>query len=307
MPIVQPTGNSRRAFSLVELLVVIAILGVLLALLMPAVQRMRAEANKTECLNNLRNLGTAMAGFVAMHHVFPSNGGWDGKQTIPDVNGIQFTPETFDFTTSKAYQFGVGDPNLGPKDQTGSWGYSILPYIEQQTAYLDRDWTTPVALYICPSRRAAVARTVVSGDAYGTYKTGGWAWARTDYGCNLQAFESRPVVYGPSKFSDGLSNTILIGEKAYDRSVQAENWYYDESFFVGSSKGTSRGAPALTPDGPGLNGVWINYKDDWGSAHTGGVHFLFGDGAVRLLAFDVDMTLMTALLTPDGGETAAPP
>ena len=89
----------------------------------------------------------------------------------------------------------------------------------------------------------------------------------------------------------------LIGEKAYDVTVQALNWYYDEGYFVGGSKGTSRGAPGLSPDGPG-----INYKDNWGSPHTEGVLFLFGDGGVRRVSFDTEPNIVAALLTPDGGE-----
>src|SRR5262245_5700018 len=114
----------RVAFTLVELLVVLAIIGLLVTLLFPAVQRMRAQASQTTCANNLRQIGIGMANFLATTKVFPSNGGWDGKQTIPDINGVSFTPETFDFTTNRAYQFGVGDPKLGPDKQTGSWGYA---------------------------------------------------------------------------------------------------------------------------------------------------------------------------------------
>jgi Protein of unknown function (DUF1559) len=99
-----------------------------------------------------------------------------------------------------------------------------------------------------------------------------------------------------------MSNTILAGEKAYDIIVQAQNWYYDEGYFVGGSKGTARGAPGLSPDGPG-----INYKDNWGSPHADGVLFLFGDGGVRQLNFNTDPSIVAALLTPDGGETVAIP
>ena len=297
--------HPRHGFTLVELLVVLGIIAVLLALLLPAVQRVRAAADRTVCANNLHQVGIAMQGFLADFRVFPSNGGWDGKQTIQGVNDQPFTPETFDFTTNAAYQFGVGDPMLRPREQTGSWAFSLLPYVEQTAVFRDRDWTLPVPVYICPSRRSPVPTTCVAGDAYGKYKSGGWTWARTDYGCNLQAFADRPTCYPANHFVDGLSNTILVGEKSYDRSVQSLSWYYDESFFLGGSKGTSRGAPALVPDAP--QPFYVNYKDNWGSAHQVGVHFLFGDGAVRLLGFDTDTAFLAALLTPAGEEAVSPP
>ena len=297
--------NPAAAFTLVELLVTLAIIAVLMSLLLPAVQRVRVAADRTVCANNLHQIGVAMQGFLADFRVFPSNGGWDGKQTIMDVDGQPFTPETFDYTTNRAFQFGVGDPMLRPREQTGSWGFSLLPYVEQTALFRDRDWTLPVPVYVCPSRRSPAPTPSVAGDAYGKYKSGGWTWARTDYGCNLQAFADRPICWPANHFRDGLSNTILVGEKSYDRGVQSLNWYYDESFFLGGSKGTSRGAPALVPDAP--QPFYVNYKDNWGSAHQVGVHFLFGDGAVRLLDFDTDTAFLAALLTPDGEEVVSPP
>ena len=287
----------RRAFSLIELLVVIALIAVLLALVLPAVQQARAASLCAQCQNNLKQIGLAMQQFHNMYRVFPSNGGWDGKQTIPATDSTPFTPATFDYTTMRNYQFGAGDPSFSPQDQTGSWGYALLPYVDQQPLYQNPDWSAPVPVYICEARRPGDPHTVVTGDAYGTSVSGGWSWARTDYGVNLKAFDNRPTCWSTARFTDGLSNTILVGERAYDVVVQALNWYYDESFFVGGSKGTGRDAPGLNPDGPG-----INYKDNWGSPHAAGVQFLFGDGSVRLLAFGTDPTLVAALLTPDGGE-----
>jgi prepilin-type N-terminal cleavage/methylation domain-containing protein len=283
------------AFTLIELLVVIGIIGVLIALILPAVQKVRDAALRASCGDNLRQIGMALHQFHDAYKVLPSNGGWDGKQTIKAVDSTLFTPETFDNTTMKAYQWGVGDPQLKPQDQTGSWGYAILPYLEQHAAFTQRDWTVPVPVHVCPARRLPEARTVVAEDANGKYKSGGWAWARTDYGVNLGAFDNRPYCYPMKKFQSGLSNLIMVGEKAYDVTTQAPSWSYDEPFFLGGSKGTSRGAPGLSRDGPG-----INYKDNWGSAHPGGVLFLFGDGSVRLVEFTVDVASFTALLTPDG-------
>jgi prepilin-type N-terminal cleavage/methylation domain-containing protein len=289
--------GTRAGFTLIELLIVIAIIGLLISMLMPAVQQVRAAAVRTACSNNLRQIGIALSSFHNEHKMFPSNGGWDGKQTITSVNGIQFTPSTFDFTTNSLYKWGTGDPKLGVKQQTGSWAYSILPHIEQGPMYLDRKWMDGVEIYVCPARRTGEARETIAQDALGIYTSGGWAWGRTDYAVSLDAFDNRPFCYTTARFKDGLSNTILIGEKAYDPTIQPPSWYYDEGFFLGGSKGTSRGAVGLQPDGPG-----VNYKDNWGSGHPNGVQFLFGDGAVHVFPFDIDAAVMASFLTPDGAE-----
>jgi prepilin-type N-terminal cleavage/methylation domain-containing protein len=288
----------RRGFTLIELLVVIGIIGILMALLTPAVQKARAAASNIQCENNLRQVGIALQQFHDFFKVLPSNGGWDGKQTIPDISGTPFVPLTFDKITNQTYRFGVGVPHVKPQDQGGSWGYAILPFMDQEPLYQQRAWDGVVASYICPARRYAQAKPCVAADAIGnTFESGGFAWARIDYGISLGAFDNRPLCYRLERVTDGLSNTIFVGERAYDVTMQEGSWYYDESFFLGGSKGTARGAPGLSPDGPG-----INYKDNWGSAHMTGVFFLFGDGSVRSIAFDADLVAMTALLTPDGNE-----
>ncbi len=75
-----------------------------------------------------------------------------------------------------------------------------------------------------------------------------------------------------------------------------------EPVFLGGSKGTSRGAIGLVRDAPG-----IPFRENWGSPHSGGVQFLYGDGSVRTLAYGADMALLAALLTPDGGEAVPAP
>ncbi len=292
----------RSAFTLVELVVVIAIVAVLIGLLLPAVAKVRSASDNVTCSNNLRQIGVALTQFHDQNRVFPSNGGWDGKQQIPSITGDLFTPSTFDYTTNQLYKFGVGQPNVKAQEQTGSWGYAILPYMDQESLYLQPLWDVGVPSYVCPARRSPVATPVVDEDAWGIYKAGGFEWARTDYGVNLGAFSPRPKCYSTERFTDGLSTTVLVGERAYDAAVQAKSWYFDESFYVGSSKGTSRGAPGLSPDGRG-----INYKDNWGSAHIIGVYFLFGDSSVRLQSFETDVDTMIALLTPDGEEVVSAP
>jgi prepilin-type processing-associated H-X9-DG protein len=106
-----------------------------------------------------------------------------------------------------------------------------------------------------------------------------------------------------SRFTDGLSNTILIGEKAFDPTVQIPtSWYWDEPFFLGGSEGTSRGGLGILPDRAG-----IPFRGNWGSPHAGGAQYAFGDGGVRSVLFNVDITTFEALLSPDGGEVVSQP
>ena len=130
---------SRRGFTLVELLVVIAIIGVLVALLLPAVQAAREAARRSQCTNQLKQIGLAMQNFV------------DAKGTFP-TGGDKIFPEIKNYVQN-------GVP-LGPDKQGLSWGYQILPFIEKNNlaaittqAQLQ---STVVPDYICPSRRAPV-------------------------------------------------------------------------------------------------------------------------------------------------------
>jgi len=287
---------------LIELLIVMAIISILIGLLVPAVQRVRHSAMRAVCDNNLKQIGLGMQQHLTTFKVFPSNGGWDGSQTIPSVAGPPVTVKTFDYITMQEYKFGVGDPKLSPKNQTGSWAFAILPQVEQDIIYEQRDWKVGIPLYICRTRRSFEPKPSVPQDVNGVYETGGWHWGRTDYAINITAFGNRPDARPAVHILDGLSNTIMIGEKAYDAAAQEGSWYYDEGFFTGGSKGTGRDFPGMSPDGPG-----INYKDNWGSPHQTSVAFLFADGTVRPLRFDCDVNVLAALLSHDGNEGVTPP
>jgi prepilin-type N-terminal cleavage/methylation domain-containing protein/prepilin-type processing-associated H-X9-DG protein len=296
----------RGAFTLIELLVVVAIIAILFSLLVPAVVKARDAADRIRCANHLHQIGLALQTFHGTYNTFPSNGGWDGKQVIPSAAGPPFTPQTFDYTTNDTYKWGVGDPMLRPVDQTGSWAFSILPYVDQDNVFYQRTWwSAGVPVYMCPARRDATSLPVVPEDAYGQYQGGGWNWSKTDYAANLHAFANRPTCRAMKTFKDGLATTILVGEKAFNPAVETpQSWYWDEPYFLGGSKGTSRGGFGLLRDGPEIQ---YHYKENWGSPHNSGVNFLFGDGAVHLIDRGVDPTTFEALLTPDGGETVSIP
>ncbi|MEO1497843.1 MAG: DUF1559 domain-containing protein [Planctomycetota bacterium] len=250
------TRSARRAaaagFTLVELLVVIAIIGILVALLLPAVQAAREAARRNSCVNNLKQLGLACLNFESTTGHFPTCGG---------------TKAQFDEATSRA----GGKPH-GYED--AGWMYQILPYMEEQTLYdlrsgdgagvagfLDTGLAeTPVSAFNCPSRenRFAVSGTEiyavgdyagVMGSWYVNNGGGQHAWntnsdlnddneftyVREDFeeqtwtgiiarGGHLNAAKGESWVFpkvGFNKITDGSSNTLMIAEKA----VSADNYF----------------------------------------------------------------------------------
>ena len=195
----------RPAFTLIELLVVVAIVGVLAVLTLAAVQAARGASLRTRCLNNLRQIGLGWHQHQTVHGLFPSNGGWQEGQTIPDKDGKPFTPATTHFIDGYTVHWGVGDPKLGPNEQTGPWSFAILPYVEQQSMYEKRDWAAALALYACPARRTAAPQPVTDDDL-GAYNGGGYAWGKTDYAANAILVQNRPQCPRLQEITDGTSH-----------------------------------------------------------------------------------------------------
>ncbi len=134
------TKRKSRGFTLVELLVVIAIIGILISLLLPAVQAAREAARRTQCKNNLRQIGLAIHNHVNSHGVFPTG----GAGTYPKIENYVINGKPF-----------------GPHKQGLGWSYQIAPYLEEGALHglikQDQLQAAVVPLYACPSRRSGVA------------------------------------------------------------------------------------------------------------------------------------------------------
>jgi prepilin-type N-terminal cleavage/methylation domain-containing protein/prepilin-type processing-associated H-X9-DG protein len=171
----KPRTPRRPAFTLVELLVVIAIIGVLVALLLPAVQAAREAARRTQCSNNLKQVGLAVLNLESTLRCYPTG-------------GIAPWPKIEDYSS--------GGRPFAPEKQGLSWAFQILPYMEQGPVYglatTEQLRSTPIAMYFCPSRRPPQQNPINK------------AWLM-DY-AGLTTAASRAETVGTTSFDDLLTN-----------------------------------------------------------------------------------------------------
>ncbi len=295
----------RPAFTLIELLVVIAIIGILIALLLPAVQKVREAANRASCTNNLKQLGLAL-------------------QNYHDSNG-RFPPSA----TSVPLQ-----PGWAP---THGWGQFLLPYIEQDNlgrAYLwTRNWydpenqpvvATPVKVMLCPS---APAGRMDAGTPTST-PPGDWKASPTDYTPTTriaqQAITTGLVDPPPADINgvmvtnqpqriadilDGTSNTMVLGEDAGRPQLWRVGTLVSEQVGNTAASWADRNnliAPQGShPDGTqrlGPCAMNCTNNNELYSFHPGGVNAVFADGSVHFLRAGMNLTTLAALITRSGGE-----
>ncbi|HEY7426238.1 MAG TPA: DUF1559 domain-containing protein [Gemmataceae bacterium] len=311
--------RQRSGFTLIELLVVIAIIAILIGLLLPAVQKVREAAARTQCENNLKQFGLACHNFHDTYSYFPTAGN-SGSITV--LGGTPTTPVSSSF-------------------QNAGFLYQSLPFLEQDNVYLKTSTAGGqlIKMYYCPARRSPTARKLSWGPTVGTndYAAplfrafGDTAGGKSQWGCwdfvddntNPPGFHSGIIVRGgsgpgtgqsggtvafpPSRIAsvtDGLSNTLLIGEKWL--GVGAPEWT-DSGYTTGfesvwpTLRCSMAGPVADTKDPPG-NANWQVF----GSAHAGIMNAVFGDGSVHSISFTIPNAVFQLLCRKDDGLVVNP-
>jgi prepilin-type N-terminal cleavage/methylation domain-containing protein len=301
------TIRQRRGFTLVELLVVIAIIGILVALLLPAVQAARESARRTECQNHLKQIGLAFQQHHDIHKFFPT-GGW-------------------------GWNWG-GDPDRGFNEfQPGGWVYNVLPYCEQQSLWElgagetgatkmtshGKRLATALPLFNCPSRRPAqpypasvhtfnadpvplVAKTDYAGNcgSYGRCEINGGPAAGSTTPPGMPS-EENGITYRCSKTAiaqiiDGTTQTIAVGEKylpviRYSSGTDSAD---NENMYVGYDNDVFRSTNGIYGR-PHRDTEQVPNQLVYGSAHFAGFNAVFCDGSVHTIAFDIELVVYDAL------------
>lgn len=311
-------ARRRAGFTLIELLVVIAIIGVLVSLLLPAVQAAREQARRTTCMNNLKQVGLALGAYVALHETFP-----------PGYVSVWDPIERLD-----------RGPGWG-------WGAMLLPHLEQQPLYDKIRFDVPIndpshltvrttllSAFLCPSDtmpptwtatfgivkmfRGRVVSTVIpicdvaSSNYIGVFGIG-------EPGVDGEGVFFRGSQIGPRDITDGTSTTFALGERSTNLNLNR-----GQATWVGSVPGAQFWSCAPNPVEPEAGGACIG-EDGSGMTlgHTGeghgpgdpkgdinqflsrhgrAAHFLYCDGHARLIQGSINYSTYKAMSTRDRGE-----
>ncbi|HZZ80255.1 MAG TPA: DUF1559 domain-containing protein [Gemmataceae bacterium] len=280
----------RQGFTLIELLVVIAIIGILIALLVPAVQKVRDAAARLQCQNNMKQIGVGLHNYHSVQQRFP-------------------TPR--------------GTANSGFTGYRG-WMCDLLPYVDQG-ALSDKMYTnpwdvgffatfsTPVTLYQCPSDPRNLNAVAPNKGATTSYLgvTGSDNDVYFQQAGPTNGIFNLSAAIRVTDIGDGSSNTLMVGERPPSADLSWGWWGvtdYDtllstRQLFGDPFNSTGCVTPGLF--GPGsLGGACNGDSNHFWSFHSGGANWLFGDGSVRFLPYSASAATIP-LASRSGGETVS--
>lgn len=291
----------RHGITLIEVLVVIAIVGVLLALVIPAVQRIRDSASRTQCSNNLRQIGIAL-------HLYH--------------DACEFLPPGLSYLDGKSpFPFMSWNTRLLPfLQEKSSWDMALRAYAEAPfflDSPHDKVRVQVMSLFLCPvDLRIKQPVPVALGDKFVAFTSYLGVEGTNQYLENGVLFLDSKVRLGD--VTDGTSNTLFVGERPPSTDLGLGWWYAGwgqskdgsaemvlgvrERNVLARAKGCPPGPYAF---GPGNVRNMCDTFHFW-SQHFGGAHFLFGDGTVRFLSYSA-APLMPALATRAGEEAVEVP
>lgn len=289
-------------FTLIELLVVIAIIAVLIALLLPAVQQAREAARRSQCKNNLKQMGLALHNYHEVHGVFPAS--YYGRVLSSATN-------------AKYPTISSGAPGWG-------WGTMLLPMLDQQALYQELNMDlfqvrtatakplgqTHLPVYRCPSDigpktnnstnrfdwgtsnyqasfgdRSMINYAVIFGYPNGTAVYGQLNDAGTGF---FSANSARELKHA----TDGASNSVMLGEVAFGRLGDME---YIGSIWIGRPLDAGYSSNSCTLNSSSTYRINGTNPSAFSSFHVGGAHFVMGDGAVRFISENTDGTTLASL------------